>query len=99
MMAGGLGTGRRHRSGTEGRAVVERVLSRVEAPGGLGANGPRGPEGGGQITHLERHLQRSVGRLAARGLLVKGHSKQSVQLLVTVLPHVHDHLLSIRGLL
>lgn len=93
MMAGRLGPRRGHGAGTEGSAVIKGVLSAVEAPGGLGADGPRGPEGGGQVTHLERHLQRPVGCLAARGLLVEGHSEQSVQLLVAVLPHVHDHLL------
>ena len=93
MMAGRLGPRRGHGAGTEGSAVIKGVLPAVEAPGGLGADGPRGPEGGGQVTHLERHLQRPVGCLAARGLLVEGHSEQPVQLLVAVLPHMNDHLL------
>ena len=92
MVAGGLGPRWGHGAGTEG-SVVKRVLAAVEAPGGLGADGSRGPEGGGQVPHLKRHLQGPVSRLAARGLLVEGHSKQPVQLLVTVLPHVNDHLL------
>ena len=93
MMAGGLGTGGGHGARTEGGAVIKRVLSGVETSGGLGAYGSWGPEGGGQITHLQRNLQRSVDSLAARRLLIESHSKQFLQLLVTILPHMDNHLL------